>query len=272
MINYKPKLGGWAQDIKQPLEKGELQHPDLILGDNLHALSAKALPNVIVEVNGVLDLRPWCSTIEDQGHIGSCVGNGTVGALEFLQIRNGVTLQELSRLFIYYNARLMTQEQDQDVGCYIRIAFATLSSLGTCSEAKWPYDVSKVFIRPSWGAYREAYPNKITSFYRIASEGQERIEDIKFALRSNHPIVFGMIIDDEYQKVGFDGRVLMPGNSRANPGGHCQMIVGYDNNTKCWLVRNSWGKNWACDGYAWAPWAYLDASEANDFWVPTLNK
>lgn len=262
-MTYTPKLGGYRQDPPST--------EDYKFDDHVAKIEAAgAAVGGATEVNGVLDLRPWCSPIEDQGRLGSCVGNGVVGALEFLQIRNGQPLKDLSRLFVYYNSRLMHQDQDKDEGTFIRIAMGTLSSLGTCSETKWPYDVNQVFIRPTWGSYREAYANKIDSYYSIGGSGQTRIDFVKRALRAQHVVVFGMTVDQDYMDFRGSGLVAMPKQVRVNSGGHCQVIVGYDENKKCWIVRNSWGTWWGNAGYALVPYAYLDASSANDFWVPYL--
>lgn len=262
------KLGGWRPDSTL----AEHNPNDNYMFDDHETKILSAGSNVYdpsIEHNGVLDLRKWCSPVEHQSAAGSCVGNGVVGALEFLQIRNGKPYQDLSRLFVYYNSRLMHKSQEKDEGTYIHLAFGTLSSLGTCSEEKWPYDLTKLFIRPSWGSYREAYPNKIDSYYSIGGTGQTRIDFIKRALRAQHVVVFGMIVDQAYMNYT-GGRVDMPQKTRVNSGGHCQVIVGYDDNTQCWIVRNSWGTGWGDKGYAYVPYAYLDASDANDFWVPFL--
>lgn len=264
----KPRLGGWLPDSQQPNAN---PNEDYKLSANLHRVEAVAaqMTNVIQEVDGVLDLRPWCSPIEDQSTAGSCVGNGTVGSLEFLLIRDGFSYVDLSRLFTYYNARLQVQEQAIDSGAYIRLAFKTLSTLGTCSEAIWPYDLSKLFVRPSWAAFREAFANKINEYYSIGGSGQTRIDFVKRALQSQHVVVFGMIVDDDFVAHRGTQPVAMPKKVRTGQGGHCMVIVGYDENKRCWIVRNSWGKSWGDKGYCYVPYDYLDASSANDLWVPT---
>ncbi len=67
-----------------------------------------------------VDLRKTCSSIEDQGQLGSCVGNSVVGCLEFLEKKNAEPFLDLSRLFAYYNARLLDGTTQIDSGAYIR--------------------------------------------------------------------------------------------------------------------------------------------------------
>lgn len=268
MIAYVPRLDGWRADAGQPdADAGA----DWKFRDNKAKILSEAVgvSSPGIETAGVLDLRKWCSPVEDQGHLGSCVGNSVVGALEFLQLRAGRQLNDLSRLFVYYNSRLMHHDQDKDSGTYIRLAFGTLSTLGTCSESIWPYDTSKVFVRPRLSAYRDGYANKIGSYYSIDSAGSQRVDDVKEALRAQHPVVFGMYVDNDYIRFYGPGTVPMPRKTRTGGGGHAQLIVGYDDNNASWLVRNSWGTAWGDAGYAWVPYDYVDASDGNDFWVAT---
>ena len=156
MTTSMPVLNGWLPDAGQPQAdpSKDLKFEDH--SDKVEALGAAA-PQQILEVNGVLDLRCFCSPVEFQQSLPACVGNAVVGGLEFLQIREGKQpFVDLSRMFTWYNARLMTQDQDKLVGTYIRLAMGNLSSLGTCSEKTWQYDETKSFVRPSWTAYREA--------------------------------------------------------------------------------------------------------------------
>ena len=54
-----------------------------------------------------VDLRQWCDSVETQGHLGSCTGNAVVGAYEMLQNFEKSYKLTLSRLFVYYNSRLL---------------------------------------------------------------------------------------------------------------------------------------------------------------------
>jgi C1A family cysteine protease len=265
MATYKLS---WLRDSGQP----GTYAVDQTLEDNLSVVQSlgSAVSSPVVETNGVLDLRKWCAPIDNQEQLEDCVADSSTSALEFCQIRDGHPFVKKSRLFLYYNARLQTGDTNNDEGTYIRLAFSTLTSLGTCTEATWPYDPSQVFTRPSWGSYQEATPNKTAAYYRVANAtGQALVTSVKQALVAQHVVVFGMDVDDAYMSYA-GGLLAMPSPSRTGVGGHAQVIVGYDNNQRAWIVRNSWGTTWGAGGYAYVPWGYLDASQANDFWCPTL--
>ena len=61
----------------------------------------------------------------------------------------------------------------------------------------------------------------------------------------------------------------MPQPSESNLGGHCVMIVGYQDSTKQFIVRNSWGSSWGLSGYFYLPYEYIDPANnlASDFWT-----
>lgn len=245
------KLGGWRPE---PADAR-----DIHVGQMLAVAPASYSGDII-------DWRPWCSPIENQSSLSSCVGNAVVGGQEMLEIIRGDQYVDLSRLFPYFNARAAMNETDRDDGSFVRDAMNSLASIGSCPEALWPYDIDKVLIRPAWKCYREAYAHRISGFYKIFSVGEERIDEIKSALRVKCPVVFGTPVFTAFRYS--QGPVAMP--SGASIGGHALCIVGFDDTQKVFIVRNSWGTGWGDKGYCYMPYAYLDAAGATDFWAMTL--
>lgn len=211
------------------------------------------------------DLRYLCSGVENQRQLGSCVGNAVVGALELLLQLEGKPYMELSRLFVYYNARLGHSAQEKDEGTYISLAMESLSRVGVPSEEAWPYDTTKVFIRPSWKAYQQAYGHKINSYYRITATGENRIAEIESAIRAKHPVVFGVPVYPQIRSC--TGHIELPQGESL--GGHAMLLVAFNSETKQFIVRNSWGTSWGDQGYASIDYAYFDAVSGADFWVCT---
>ena len=93
-------------------------------------------------------MRPLQPPIFDQGPLGSCTGNGIAGELEAQALAQGLKLQTMSRLFIYYNERDMEGTTDQDAGADIRDGIKSVNQTGACFESEWPYDISKFTQKP----------------------------------------------------------------------------------------------------------------------------
>ena len=78
-----------------------------------------------------VDLRPKCPPVYNQGSLGSCTANAIAGALEFLQMAEGLPqVFTPSRLFIYYNERAMEGTVDSDSGAMIRDGIKSVNAQG----------------------------------------------------------------------------------------------------------------------------------------------
>ena len=103
-----------------------------------------------------VDLRSACPPIYDQGQLGSCTGNGIAGAIEFDQKKQGTKEFTPSRLFIYYNERVMEGTVSQDAGAQVRDGMKSVATLGAPPETDWPYDIAKFAQKPPTKAYADA--------------------------------------------------------------------------------------------------------------------
>src|SRR5215831_16519367 len=88
----------------------------------------KALPSKV-------DLRKSCPPVYDQGDLGSCTANAIGGAFEFelLKDQSGNEFMP-SRLFIYYNERVIEGTVKTDSGAQIRDGIKSVHHQGVCSE------------------------------------------------------------------------------------------------------------------------------------------
>lgn len=60
----------------------------------------------------------------------------------------------------------------------------------------------------------------------------------------------------------------MPQPTERSVGGHAVLAVGYSDDDKRFIVRNSWGTGWGMQGYFSMPYDYLsNSSLSNDFWT-----
>jgi C1A family cysteine protease len=212
-----------------------------------------------------IDLRPNCSSVEDQGNLGSCTGNALAGAIEFLERKDNVPFADASRLFIYYNERAMEGTVKSDAGAMIRDGIKTLKKQGVCTEKLWPYMVLKFAVKPGTSCYREALKRQITSYHRIVT-----LDDMRTCLADGFPFVFGFAVYEgfESEEVASTGIVQMPQPNERSLGGHAVLAVGYDDAQRRFIVRNSWGTGWGQKGYFTIPYEYVaNHNLADDFWT-----
>jgi C1A family cysteine protease len=213
---------------------------------------------------------PEYTPISNQGSLGSCVANATADAFEIIKgIENYGKVEQVSRLFIYYNARACNKDTDKDSGCYIHDALNSLTKLGVCKEETWDYDTNKVFTHPPIEAYSEANDNKIKTFYQITSNNSNRINDIESAIRANHPVIFGTTVGMELQN--YSGEDIVFDIPENHIGSHAMLIVGIrvGSNGKEFYIRNSWGDDWGDDGHFWMSSKYITWENTKDLFVPT---
>ena len=221
-------------------------------------LAVRALPTSI-------DLRENCSSIENQGALGSCTANALVGALEYLQIKDGRAATDLSRLFVYYNERAIEGTVSQDSGAMLRDGIKSLALLGVCAESLWPYAISRFAQRPPRACYSRALQHRITSYQRLST-----LADMRNCLASGYPFVFGFTVYQSFESATLakSGRVDLPRSGEAALGGHAVVAVGYDDRSRRFTLRNSWGSTWGMQGYFTMPYDYLaDRNLSDDFWT-----
>jgi C1A family cysteine protease len=213
-----------------------------------------------------VDLRAGCPAVYDQGDLGSCTANAIGAAIEFDQKKQKMTAATPSRLFIYYNERVLEGSVDSDSGAQIRDGIKTVAAQGACPETMWPYVESSFATCPPLPCYACAKLHPAVQYARVPQDAGH----LKTCLAAGFPFVFGFTVFESFESdaVAKSGMVAMPAEGESTVGGHAVMAVGYNDTAQRFLVRNSWGSGWGVGGYFTIPYAYLaDGDLADDFWV-----
>jgi C1A family cysteine protease len=215
----------------------------------------------------VVDLRPVMPPVYDQGELGSCTANAIAGAFEYERKRQ--KLQNIvtpSRLFIYYNERLIEGTVNEDAGAEIRDGIKSVVSQGVCPETEWPYDITKFTVKPSPQCYTDALKETVTSYARVS----QYLSQMKLALVGGFPIILGIQVYASFEsdQVAQTGVVPLPTTGEQCLGGHAVLVVGYEETKDVFIMRNSWGTDWGQKGYFTIPYAYLlNSNLSSDFWI-----
>jgi C1A family cysteine protease len=254
------RVYGWKKDEEDPrdLKKFFTVHPHL---------------GTVRKV----DLRANCPPVWDQGNLGSCSAQSVGGVYEYAlmkEVREGSEKTEIfepSQLFIYYNERKRQGTIEKDSGSTIRTGIKTLNAVGVCPENLWPYDITKFTDEPPAECYESAKKHRAIAYHRV----QQSLHQLKMALMEGFPVAFGFKVFKSFESdsVAKTGIVPMPKPDEEFLGGHAVNLVGYDDDEKVFIVRNSWGTSWGDSGCAHFPYDYItDPNLSSDFWVVSLVK
>ncbi len=222
-----------------------------------------------------VNLRQWCSPVEDQGNLGSCTANAGAGLFEYFQRRAFGKHLDGSRRFLYKVTRnLLGWKGDQ--GAYLRSTMKAMALFGIPPESYWTYDIRKFDDEPPAFCYAFAQSYKAIKYYRLDPPGQSTAATLKLLkenLAAGLPAMFGFTVYSSIPPVG-DGKGEIPFPERGDrvEGGHAVVAIGYDDKKKIGkhtgaiMIRNSWGVKWGDGGYGWLPYEYITSGLAVDFW------
>lgn len=215
------------------------------------------------------DMRHEMPAVYDQGELGSCTANAIAACDQFTMLcEDASKCFQPARIAIYYDERVIEGTVGYDSGAQLRDGIKVVASKGAAPEALCPYDVGAFTREPSTAYYDEAAKHPAIQYARVA----QSLSQLRGALLARHPVVFGFTVYESFESpdVARSGVVPMPAPNEQILGGHAVMLVGYDDTTQRFVVRNSWGPGWGQAGYFTMPYAYvLDPHLASDFWVIT---
>lgn len=200
------------------------------------------------------DGRNWVSPILNQGNCGSCVAFAAVGVLE--------TQMNISSLLPNLNIRLSPSHLFScgggacEYGWMPEQAARQLMKSGVTDEACMPYlsgatgqDVAcnSACADVSQRTYKISNYTSPTSYMK-------NVDAVKKALQRG-PLMTSLSVYADF--MSYAGGVYKH-TTGEYLGGHAISIIGYDDATQSFIIRNSWGEDWGEGGFGHV--AYSDSS------------
>jgi C1A family cysteine protease len=232
-----------------------------------------------------VDLRRFCSPIENQGALGSCTANAAVGVVEYCENRAHRKHIDGARLFVYKTTRNLMGVTG-DTGAWLRNTMGALALCGVPDERYWPYtDANPAFdAEPTQFVYSIADDYQALKYFCHDPLGrnvppQNVLAGVKKYLAAGIPSMFGFFGHASADSGDVPGAFPMPDPGEPVQWGHAVAAVGYDDaiaikntmyssikTTGALLIRNSWSTAWGDAGYGWIPYEYVLKGLAMDFW------
>jgi C1A family cysteine protease len=221
---------------------------------------------VVTSLPSMVDLREKpMPAVYDQGDLGSCTANAIAGAIAFEHLKENLPDPVPSRLFIYYNERVMEGTVAEDAGAELRDGIKSVVNQGVCPEPEWPYMVEAFATKPSDDCYENALKDLVLQYQRVDNTS---LEQMKSCLAEGFPFVFGITVYSNFPMTTISGSVPMPTCLSKTDGGHAMMVVGYHDSINRFIFRNSWGEGWGASGYGTIPYKYLtNPNLCGDCWT-----
>lgn len=206
-----------------------------------------------------VDLRNYFTKIKDQGQIGACTVFAISSIYEYLLKRFSEKEADLSESFVYYNVRHLGGKDLEDTGSSFQDVIGSIGKQGICTEALHPYTRSLSDV-PSDEAYLEGGLRRITKALNVNITEN----DIKSAIQEGYPVAVSLKIFKSFRTTsGFVNRPIEAEIESADFGYHAMVVVGYSDDTKFFIVRNSWGEQFGDKGYCYIPYSYVCDPELN---------
>jgi C1A family cysteine protease len=240
-----------------------------------------------IDLPDKLDLREWCSRVEDQRNLGSCTAQAGIGLIEYFERRAFERHIDASRMFLYKVTRNLLGWTG-DTGAYLRTTMAAMALFGAPPERYWPYTVPDFDNEPSAFCYAFAQNYQAITYYRLDPRGTSSnvlLNRVKLNLQAGLPSMFGFTVYSSYTQASTTGEIPFPSSGDSRVGGHAVVAIGYNDKMKiknanpgakattgALMIRNSWGVGWGDNGYGWLPYEYVKKNQAVDWWSLLTNE
>lgn len=204
MSNTDLKLGmGWLPDYPDFRDYTE-EHEKIN-----EVLAPTRVIKAGVKIPASIDLRTWCSPIDNQLSLGSCTAHAGVGVVEYYEKRAFGKYIDASRLFLYKVTRNLSHRTG-DTGAFLRNTMGGLVLFGVPPEEYWPYVIADFDKEPTAFCYAFAQNYQTIKYYRHdppATPPDVLLTRIKTYIAAGHPSMFGFTVYSSIVQADKTGRI-----------------------------------------------------------------
>jgi len=210
------------------------------------------------DVNG----QNWVTSVKNQGSCGSCWIFGATAAFE-TQIN--IDANDSALDFDASEQKILSCLSG-GWGCGggdPKSALKHIRDDGIPNEACMPYHANDDI--PCSEACSD-WESNAWSLKTIGIPGSHTTDSYKAILENNGPMVVVLSVGEDL--FYYKGGIYEPTWTSKEFGwaNHCVMLVGYDDNNECWIIKNSWGTGWGEDGYGRVSYGQLE-QYTYAFWI-----
>lgn len=216
------------------------------------AFAALPLPPRSIDWRKARQGLNFLTPIRNQGACGACVAFATVAAVESrlaIERDESDPDHDLSEAGLYFNAGRTCAQ-----GWWPEAAMGFARTNGIGRERDFPYpsaDAPAQAIKPV--AWVTGWENAGTSTHR------------RKALAYRGPVIGVMKVYEDFLQYG---RGIYKHAAGEFVGLHAIAVVGYDDDRRAWLIKNSWGREWGEDGFGYIAYNSCGLDDEYVFWDP----
>jgi hypothetical protein len=205
----------------------------------------------------IFSLKDYCPTPRNQGSNASCVGwaVGYAAQTIYKTYREGIpdttSIDEaaFSPYFIYNQIKL----KDCALGAEIPDALRFIMTTGNVPNNAFTNGASDCFYSPNSQQLLNANQNRIPDYRKIFGPDDlraEKINSTKLALLDGLPVIVAMNVTESFFKMESGKKIWYSELGSSNVlGAHALVVVGFNEIDNAFEVMNSWGTDWADNGF-----------------------